>query len=48
MSIMYIMDKTLHIKVPEVLYFRLVELKGKMQAKDWTDLLLKVVDNAGK
>jgi len=44
MSIVYIMDKTLHIKVSEVLYFRLVELKGKMQAKDWADLLFKVVN----
>jgi hypothetical protein len=36
------MDKTLHIKVSEELYFRLVELKGKMKAKDWTDLLDKI------
>jgi len=38
------MDKTLRIKVSEDLYFRLVEFKGRMKAKDWTDLLQKVVN----
>jgi len=39
------MDKTLHIRVSEELYYKLVELKGKMKAKDWPDLLQKVIES---
>lgn len=37
------MDKILHIKVSEDTYYKLVELKGKFRAKDWTGLMQKVI-----
>lgn len=43
MSIIYNMDKILHIKVPEDTYYRLIELKGRFKAKDWSDFMEKVV-----
>jgi len=37
------MDKILHIKVSENNYYKLIELKGKLKAKDWTDFMQKVI-----
>jgi len=41
------MVKVLHIKVDDDVYFKLIELKGKLKARDWAELIekvLKVVD----
>lgn len=38
------MAKTLHIKVSEETYFKLIEMKGRLKAKDWPDLMVKVVE----
>jgi len=38
------MDKIIHIKVPEDDYYKLIELKGKLKANNWRDLMRKVIE----
>jgi hypothetical protein len=40
------MDKILHVKLPKEVYYNLVEMKGRLRAKDWKEFMEKVVELA--